>query len=201
MNLTLTDKIKKIKAVITDVDGVLTDATMNFFSTPTGKIAEVKKFCAYDGIGFILLRDFGFKTGIITGGNAPATEHRASGLGMDYLYYNYLDKLPALKDLMIRCNLKAEEIAYIGDDLIDIPALKYVGLACSVNNAVPEVKSEADYITQVDGGKGAFREVAELVLKMQGFWPEALKKAEEGKIGTSSKRPVVIIDFKKYNQK
>lgn len=194
---TLADKIKKIKAVITDVDGVLTDATMNFFATPAGQIAEVKKFCAYDGIGFILLRDFGFKTGIITGGNAPATEHRAAALGMDYLYYNYLDKLPALKDLMARCNLKAEEIAYIGDDLIDIPALKYVGLACAVNNAVQEVKSEADYITQVDGGKGAFREVAELILKMQGFWPEALKKAEEGTIGNSLKTPVTVVDFKK----
>ena len=201
MNLTLTDKIKKIKAVITDVDGVLTDATMNFFSTPTGKIAEVKKFCAYDGIGFILLRDFGLKTGIITGGNAPATEHRAETLGLDFLYYNYLDKLPALKDLMARCNLKAEEIAYIGDDLIDIPALRYVGLACAVNNAVPEVKSEADYITQVDGGKGAFREVAELILKMQGFWPEALRESEEGTIGSSQKRPLVVIDFKKQNQK
>lgn len=198
---TLADKIKKIKAVITDVDGVLTDASMNFFSTPTGKIAEVKKFCAYDGIGFILLRDFGLRTGIITGGNAPATEHRASTLGLDFLYYNYLDKLPALKDLMARCNLKAEEIAYIGDDLIDMPALKYVGLACAVNNAVPEVKSEADYITQVDGGKGAFREVAELILKMQGFWPEALKKSEEGTIGSSQKRPLVVIDFKKQNQK
>jgi len=201
MNLTLTDKIKKIKAVITDVDGVLTDATMNFFSTPAGKIAEVKKFCAYDGIGFILLRDFGLKTGIITGGNAPATEHRAETLGLDFLYYNYLDKLPALKDLMARCNLKAEEIAYIGDDLIDIPALRYVGLACAVNNAVPEVKSEADYITQVDGGKGAFREVAELILKMQGFWPEALRESEEGTIGSSQKRPLVVIDFKKQNQK
>lgn len=196
---TLTDKIKKIKAVITDVDGVLTDASMNFFSTPAGKIAEVKRFCAYDGIGFILLRDFGFKTGIITGGNAPATEHRANTLGMDYLYYNYLDKLPALKDLMARCKLKAEEIAYIGDDLIDIPALKYVGLACAVNNAVPEVKSEADYITQVDGGKGAFREVAELILKMQGFWPESLKKAEQGTIGSSPKHKLVVIDFKKQN--
>ena len=194
---TLADKIKKIKAVITDVDGVLTDATMNFFSTPAGKIAEVKKFCAYDGIGFILLRDFGIKTGIITGGNAPATEHRASTLGLDFLYYNYLDKLPALKDLMSRCNLKAEEIAYIGDDLIDIPALKYVGLACAVNNAVPEVKSEADYITQVDGGKGAFREVAELILKMQGLWPNALKEAEKGTIGKSRKTPLVVIDFKK----
>jgi len=201
MNLTLTDKIKKIKAVVTDVDGVLTDSSINFFSTPAGKIAEVKKFCAYDGLGFILLRDFGFKTGIITGGNAPATEHRAAMLGLDFVYYNYLDKLPALKDLMARCNLQAEEIAYIGDDLIDIPALKYVGLACAVNNAVPEVKSEADYITQVDGGKGALREVAELILKMQGLWPESLKKAEEGTIGCSPKRPLIIIDYKKQNQK
>ena len=81
-----------------------------------------------------------------------------------------------------------------------MPALKYVGLACAVNNAVPEVKSAADYITQADGGKGAFREVAELILKMQGFWPEALKKAEEGNIGKSPKTPVLVINFKKrYN--
>ena len=195
----LNQKLKKVKAVLTDVDGVLTDATMNFFTTPQGDTVEVKKFCAYDGIALHLLRDAGFITGIITGGNAPATEWRFRSLGTDFLYYNFLSKLTPLQDFMARTGLKAQEILFIGDDLIDIQALNIVGVPCAVKNACKEVKSAALYITKKYGGQGAFREVAELVLKQQGLWPQMLKNAHKGEIGHSPKKQIQVIDYKTWN--
>ncbi|MDD6173237.1 MAG: HAD hydrolase family protein [Elusimicrobia bacterium] len=199
INKELSDRFKKIKAVITDVDGVLTDSTMNFFVTPEGKTVEIKKFSAYDGIAFHMLRDCGIITGIITGGNAPATEHRATSLGMDFLYYNFLSKLAPMQDFMKRTGLKAEEIIFIGDDFIDIPALKAVGLPCAVANSRREVKDCSLYVTDAPGGKGAFREVAELVLKAQGFWDKTMQSAEQGTIGKSPKKKPTVIDYKSWN--
>ena len=190
-------KAKKIKMLITDVDGVLTDATMNFFATPKNEIVEVKKFCAYDGLACHMLRDGGIKSAIITGGNAPATEHRASSLGMDFLYYNYLSKGSAFQDILKRTGLKAQEIAYIGDDFIDIPVMLEAGLACAVKTSVPEVKKIAHYITQKEGGKGAFREVTELLLKAQGKWKQTVKNAQSGNIGKAPKPKTQIVNFKK----
>lgn len=195
----LSDKFKKIKAVLTDVDGVLTDSTMNFFVTPEGKTVEIKKFSAYDGIAFHMLRDCGIITGIITGGNAPATERRAASLGMDFLYYNFLSKLPPLQDFIKRSGLKAEEIIFIGDDFIDIPALKEVGLPCAVANSRQEVKDCCLYVTQTPGGRGAFREVAEQVLKAQGFWPQTMLNAQQGSIGKSKKKQTTVIDYKSWD--
>lgn len=195
----LSDKFKKIKAVLTDVDGVLTDSTMNFFVTPQGETVEIKKFSAYDGIAFHMLRDRGIITGIITGGNAPATERRAQALGMDFLYYNFLSKLAPLQDFIKRTGLKAEEIIFIGDDFIDIPALKEVGLPCAVANSRKEVKELCLYVTQAQGGKGAFREVAEQVLKAQGFWPQTMLSAQQGTIGKSKKKKTTIIDYKSWD--
>lgn len=193
------ERAKKIKMVVTDVDGVLTDASMNFFSTPEGNLVEVKKFNAYDGISFHMLRDCGIKTGIITGGNAPATEFRAKMLGMDFLYYNFLSKLPPLEDIVKRTGFKLEEIAFIGDDLIDVPALRKVGLACAVKTARKEVIEMSHYVTEADGGQGVFREVTELVLKAQGKWDIILDEAEKGTIGTSPKSTPVLCDYKKWN--
>ena len=198
-NKELVEKLKKVKAVLTDVDGVLTDASMNFFVTPEGKTVEVKKFCAYDGIAFHLLRDGGFITGIITGGNAPATERRFRSLGVDFLYYNFLSKLTPLQDFMARTGLKAEEILFIGDDLIDMQALQTVGVPCAVANGCEEVKTCAVYITDKNGGQGAFREVTELLLKAQGLWGRMIKNAEQGTIGHSEKKGLQVIDYKTWN--
>ncbi len=187
---------KNIKMVLTDVDGVLTDASMNFFTTPEGKLVEVKKFHAFDGIAFHMLRDFGIKTGIITGGNAPATEFRANSLGMDFLYYNFLDKFPALEDISQKTGIAFEQMAYIGDDLIDIPVLKKVGLPCSVRNARPEAREAAILSLESGAGSGAFRELAEIVLKAQGHWADTLKNAETGKIGHSPRVKTVSVDGK-----
>ena len=189
-------KAKKIKMLITDVDGVLTDATMNFFATPSKEIAEVKKFCAYDGLACHMLRDGGIKSAIITGGNAPATEKRARSLGMDFLYYNYLSKSSAFRDILKKSGLKAEEVAYIGDDFIDMPPLLEAGLACAVKTSMPEVKKIAHYITKKEGGRGAFREVAELLLKAQGKWQQTIENAKTGNIGKSPKPQLQVVNFK-----
>jgi len=192
------NKAKKIKLLLTDVDGVLTDASMNFFSTPEGKTVEVKKFNAYDGISCHMLRDCGIKTGIITGGNAPATEFRAETLGMDFLYFNFLSKLPPLQDIIKKTGIPYEEVAFIGDDFIDIPALRKVGLACAVKTGRPEVVAIADYVTVTPGGHGVFREITELILKAQGKWDIVLKSAEEGTIGHSPKCETVFENFKTW---
>jgi YrbI family 3-deoxy-D-manno-octulosonate 8-phosphate phosphatase len=189
-------KAKKIKMLITDVDGVLTDATMNFFATPKNEVVEVKKFCAYDGLACHMLRDGGIKSAIITGGNAPATEKRAGSLGMDFLYYNFLSKGAAFKEILKKTGLKAEEVAYIGDDFIDIPVLLEVGLACAVKTSMPEVKKIAHYITKKEGGRGAFREVAELLLKAQGKWKQTIKDAKEGNIGKTPKPKLQVVNFR-----
>lgn len=193
---TILKKAKKIKMLITDVDGVLTDATMNFFTNPQKELLEVKKFCAYDGLACHMLRDGGIKSAIITGGNAPATEKRAASLGMDFLYYNYLSKGPALQDILKKTGLKAEEIAYIGDDFIDMPVLLKVGLACAVKTSIPEVKKIVHYVTKKEGGRGAFREVTELLLKAQGKWNKTIKNAQEGTIGKTPKPKLQVINFR-----
>lgn len=192
------EKAKKIKVVITDVDGVLTDASMNFLVTPENKLVELKRFNAYDGIAFHMLRDFGIKTGIITGGNAPATAHRAKMLGIDFLYYNFLSKLPPLEDILMKCGVSENQVAYIGDDLIDLPVMTRAGLACSVKNARKEVKEISHLVTQAEGGQGVFREVAELILKAQGFWDEVMAKANVGEIGLSRKKDPMLVDFKTW---
>jgi len=191
-------RANKIKLLITDVDGVLTDSTMNFCTLPDGKTVEIKKFSAYDGVAFHMLRDFGIKTGIITAGNAPATEHRACMLGMDFLYYNFFSKLPPFEDLLMKTGLSEEQVAFIGDDLIDLPVLQRVGMACSVRNAREEVKQIAHLVTEANSGFGAFREVAELILKTQGFWDEVMAKAYMGEIGMSMKKKPVLTDGKTW---
>lgn len=189
---------KNIKMVLTDVDGVLTDASMNFFTTSQGELLEVKKFHAFDGMAFHMLRDFGIKTGIITGGNAPATEFRAKSLGMDFLYYSFLDKFPALEDISKKTGIPFEQIAYIGDDLIDIPVLRAVGLPCAVRNARPETRQAAILSLESGAGCGAFRELTEIILKAQGHWPATLKNAEEGKIGQSPKGQTISVNGKEW---
>ncbi|MDR1684278.1 MAG: HAD hydrolase family protein [Elusimicrobiota bacterium] len=191
-------RAKKIKVVLTDVDGVLTDASMNFFTTPAGATLEVKKFNAYDGIAFHMLRDSGIKTGIITGGNAPSTEYRAKALGMDYLYYNFLSKLQPLEDILIKAGVREDQVAFIGDDLIDLPVMMRVGLACCPGAARDEIKKYAHLMLHTPAGQGCYREVAELILKAQGSWDEVIAKANVGEIGLSRKKETLVVNFKDW---
>jgi len=153
-------RLSRIKAVITDVDGVLTDAGMYY--TETGD--ELKKFNTRDGKGFELLRNAGMKVGIITSEDTKIVERRARKLKCDFLYQGAKEKGPALTDILAISNLSEDEIAYIGDDLADVPILKKVGFSAAPADATKECLETVDYVCLKGGGEGCFRELAELIL-------------------------------------
>lgn len=153
-------RLAKIKLVLTDVDGVLTDAGMYYSENGD----ELKKFNTRDGKGFELLRKAGIRTGILTSENTKLVSRRAAKLKLDYIIQGAVDKLPALQELMKSTNLAADEIAYIGDDLADIPVLKVVGVGACPSDAVNEVTAAAIYYCKSAGGQGCLREFAEYIL-------------------------------------
>lgn len=168
----------KIKLLLMDVDGVLTDGRMYFLPGHDGKIVEFKAFHSLDGVGLRLLNRFGVTTGVITGRESPSTEERARNLGMSYVYQGFLAKLEPLAEILKAAGLKASEVAYIGDDVTDIPVLKKAGLACAPKNALPEVKRAAHLVTGKTGGAGAVREVCDLILKSRGCWRDVMRSVE-----------------------
>ena len=170
-------RAKKIKLLLMDVDGVLTDGRVWLQSWPDGSAMEIKGFSAYDGAGLKLARTAGLRTGLITGRESAATARRAREVDMEFVSQNRAEKLPAYEEILRRAGLGDPEVAYIADDLPDLPILARAGLAVAVANAVPEVKRAAQYVTKKPGGEGAVREVIELLLKAQGKWSEAVGKA------------------------
>ena len=167
----ITECAKKIKLLLLDVDGVLTD----------GKIIignygdEIKNFDVKDGLGVVLLRKAGLRCAIITARNSRIVKIRAGHLGIDKIYENHY-KIKSLRNIKRRFRVKEEEICFVGDDLIDISVLKRVGFAVTVPNAIKETKDVAHYITQNPGGQGAVREVCEIILKAQGKWEKVTKR-------------------------
>ena len=172
MDEKLQAKIEKIRMVLFDVDGVLTAGEIIFDDNGV----ESKVFNAQDGVGIKYLIRCGLKTGIITGRTSKAVEFRANELGIVDVYQKALDKVLVLEKILQAHSLSAEEICYVGDDLADIPVLRRVGLAVAVENARDEVKEFAHYVTRIPGGKGAAREVAELILKAQNKWEGLMRK-------------------------
>jgi N-acylneuraminate cytidylyltransferase len=160
----LEEKARKIKCLLTDSDGVLTDGGMYYSENGD----ELKKFNTKDGMGFRFLREKGFLTGIITGENIDLVRRRAEKMKVDVLYMGIQDKRKALDEICEKYGLEYEEIAYIGDDINDLEVINTVGLACTVNDGMQCIKEAADYITNADGGKGAVREVVELLLMIRG---------------------------------
>lgn len=174
-------RARKIKLVLNDVDGIWTDGKLNFFLTPDGRVEEIKSFHALDGIAIILLGMAGLKSGVITGRRHETTVSRARNLGMHYFYQGFLTKLGPLEDIVKREGIAPEEIAYIGDDLTDLPPMSRVGLAATVPNAVPAVQQAAHYVTQRRGGDGAYRELVDLILTAQGKMPALLQEINSGR--------------------
>ena len=174
------EKAKKIKLFITDVDGVLTDGQITLGT----QHQEWKSFHAQDGLGIALAQKAGIAVAIITGRYSEAVERRAQELNIKFVYQKIKDKRKALQEIMAELDLTRAEIAYIGDDLNDLPILEQAGLRLAVANAVPEVKVRVDYVTEKEGGKGAVREALVLILQAQGKWEEIvasyLEKPEEG---------------------
>lgn len=160
-----------------DVDGTLTPGVVCLQAFPDNSVAEMKVFDPHDGAGVKLASIMGIRTGLITGRDSPATTRRAREMGMEFVIQGQPKKLEAYKAILIRAGVTDDEVAYIGDDLPDLPILGRVGLAVAVADAVVEVKRAAHYITTVCGGRGAAREVVELILKAQGKWKKAIPQA------------------------
>ena len=171
-------RAKRIKLLLVDVDGVLTDGRILLHSLPDGTATESKAFSAYDGAGLKMAKAAGLRTGLITGRDSPATSRRARECEIEFVYQGAGVKLPAYEDALRRAGVKDAEVCYVGDDVPDLPVLARVGLAIAVANAVPEVKRAAHYVTRTRGGEGAVREVIELILKAQGKWQRAMKEAK-----------------------
>jgi 3-deoxy-D-manno-octulosonate 8-phosphate phosphatase (KDO 8-P phosphatase) len=163
--------------LLVDVDGVLTDGCIRLQSFPDGSVHEMKVFCALDGVGLKLLHMLGVKTGMITGRTSAVTQRRAREASMDFLFQGQATKTAAFEEALQKSGLTADQVAYVGDDLPDIPILERAGLAVAVANAAPEVKRAAHYVTQRRGGEGAVREVVELILKSQNRWQDAVPQA------------------------
>ena len=168
---TLKQKLKKIRMLIMDIDGVLTDGGIVLGNGGQ----EFKIFNVQDGMGITLLRQAGLKVGIITGRRSEAVEVRAQELHVDVLFQDAFPKLVAYGEILDRYDFQDKEVSYMGDDLLDIPVMNRVGVAVAVANAREEVKKIADIVTLASGGKGAVREVVEIILKSQGKWKAVLE--------------------------
>ena len=172
MSVDLAQKAGKIKAVLFDVDGVLTDGSLTF--TEEGK--ELKTFNAKDGQGIVMLVKSGYITGIITARKNPTVRHRFENLGMTKLFEGEKNKLKALEEFMAEFNVNLDEIAYVGDDLPDICVLSRVGLACTPADGMDGVKKYVHFISSKNGGRGAVREICDFILKSAGKYPEITEK-------------------------
>lgn len=163
-------RAEKIKLVVFDVDGTMTDGSI--YMGPNGE--AMKCFDAKDGMGINLMRKAGIQSAIITGRQSPCTENRAKELQMVRIIQGAKDKVVAWEQLKSELGLKDEEIAYIGDDLNDLPIFMLAGFTCTTRDAVPEIKYWAHMISAYDGGHGAIREMAEYILKAQDLWLAAV---------------------------
>lgn len=159
------ERAKKIKLLILDVDGVLTDGRIIYDNFGD----EIKYFNVYDGFGMTLLHRAGIKSVIITAKKTRMVERRARDMHVVKVYSDYR-KLKVYEKVVKKFKVKDEEVCFIGDDLIDLPVLKRAGLSVAPPEAVEDVKNSCHYITKKSGGKGAVRELVEIILKSQGLW-------------------------------
>ena len=153
-----------------DCDGVLTDGTVFLLPSPDGSTAETKGFDCQDGIALQWVRTAGIDTGIITGRGGFAVRERAQSTGMRYLVEGHTDKLASFEQILKDAGLESKQVAYVGDDITDLPLLRRVGLAIGPANSRPEVCRAVHWMTPSSGGHGAIRDVIELLLRAQGHW-------------------------------
>jgi 3-deoxy-D-manno-octulosonate 8-phosphate phosphatase (KDO 8-P phosphatase) len=192
-------RAKKIKLLLFDVDGVLTDGKLYIFPAPSGiqqstqnhaakhggqggfglvsqTLIEAKGFHAHDGTAISLARLGGIKTGLITKRISETVALRARDLRLEYVYQGIQDKLTAFEEILRQARLHGSEAAFVGDDVIDLPVMRNCGLAIAVANARAEVKEEAHYVTPHAGGEGALRDATEYILKAQGKWKQIVSE-------------------------
>ena len=192
------ERARKIKLLLFDVDGVLTDGTIWLFPAPAGtqlstqqharerggeggfgivsqNVVEAKGFHAHDGTAISLARLADIKTGLITKRISETVALRARDLRLDHVHQGIQDKLTVFEGILAQERLRPEQAAYVGDDVIDLPVMRNCGLAVAVANARSEVKEEAHYVTEHRGGDGALRDAVEYILKAQGKWEEVVR--------------------------
>ncbi len=170
-------RAKRIKVFLMDVDGTLTTGIVTLLSQPDGSALEIKTFDAHDGQGLSLAHTAGLRTGVITGRESAAMRRRARELNIEFVYEKQPQKIAAYEEILKKTGAQESEVAYLGDDLPDLTVMRRVGLAVAVGDAAIEVKHAAHYVTKAIGGKGAAREVVEVILKSKGIWQEMIDKA------------------------
>jgi len=167
----LADKAKAIRLLVLDVDGVLTTGALYYGNDGF----EMRGFHIHDGMGIKLLQNAGIKVAIISGKQSAPVERRIKDLQIEHAYLGYDVKLPAYEDLKQKLDIKDHEVAYMGDDLPDLPVLRRVGFSITVPEAPEIIKQHVDYITKIKPGKGAVREVCEFILEAQGCLQSVLQ--------------------------
>ena len=176
MSVSAEERARRIKIILFDVDGVLTDGTIWIYPMPvalpdgslTTKMVEAKGFSAHDGAGMSLARLGGMKAGLITKRISETVAIRARDLKLEFVYQGQAFKMQAVRDIMEKEGVALEEIAYVGDDVVDLPVMRVCGLAIAVANAREQVKAEAHYVTPHRGGDGAGRDAIEFILEAKG---------------------------------
>jgi 3-deoxy-D-manno-octulosonate 8-phosphate phosphatase (KDO 8-P phosphatase) len=161
-------RARKVKLLLMDVDGVLTDGRIYYVIHPRGGFYETKTFHSRDGLGIRLAHEAGLKTGILSGRSSPVVEYRAKELGIHFIQEAALEKLEPFEMILRAAGLTEHEVCYVGDDLVDLPVLSRVGLAVGVAGGHEFLRRHVHYWTKAPGGLGAVREVVELILEAQG---------------------------------
>ena len=170
-------RASKIKVLLMDVDGTMTAGGVTLLSQTKEIALEIKTFDAHDGQGLTLAHTAGLRTGCITGRQSSALLRRAREMNIEFIYMRQPLKMPAYEEILQKAGVPDFAVAYVGDDLPDLPVMRRAGLAVAVGNAVPEVKRAAHYTTKALAGHGAIRETVELILKSKGIWEAMIDKA------------------------
>jgi 3-deoxy-D-manno-octulosonate 8-phosphate phosphatase (KDO 8-P phosphatase) len=180
MNFSAAERARRIRLVLFDVDGVLTDGKIwslpNTSEVSVDKTFEPKGFHAHDGIGISLARIGGIHTGVITKRTSETVAQRARALRMEYVYMGQDYKIRAISEIMQRGSFTLEQIAYVGDDVIDLPVMRVCGLAIAVANARDQVKAAAHYVTPHAGGEGAGRDAIDFILQAHGILDQCIEE-------------------------
>ena len=174
--LTPEDRARRIKVLIFDVDGVLTDGQLFVIPAPDGHGIEVKGFSAHDGLGISLARLGGLRVGIITKRQSQTVAIRAYDLKLEFIYQGQSHKLAAMHDIVAKAGITLDQLAYVGDDIVDLPILRLCGLAIATANARPQVKAACHYTTPHPGGQGAGRDAIDFILAAQGSLDRVIEK-------------------------
>jgi 3-deoxy-D-manno-octulosonate 8-phosphate phosphatase (KDO 8-P phosphatase) len=174
--MTPNERAKNIKVLIFDVDGVLTDGQIFVIPGPDGKGIEAKGFAAHDGLGITLGRLGGLRIGIITKRNSQTVAIRACDLKLEFVYQGQAHKMNAIRDILAKTGYAIDQLAYVGDDIIDLPVMRQCGLSIATANARQQVKDAAHYITPNPGGQGAGRDAIDYILTAQGTLAQVIEQ-------------------------